>query len=391
MPVVALGPLDILLIAAMVLLSAYATLELVKVLAHLLRNLPVVGGWVADHLVSLADSVTNWVTAKLWGSAVGMAGVFTDVWGWLSASADQLAQLASVTAVTVERIVRVQIPAAVDDVQAWAHDRIAAARDYASSLVDAAATDLRGRIAAARDFAAAITATLRTDAWSWFNQARAEAAAATAAAAGVAAAGIAAARAEALSLFHTAEAEAAHALAATEHDLAASIGAVDARATAGVHEAEDLARALSQAAVHDAGVITDLVGVKALEPVWSDLTDAAGAIAGDLVPDLAGLEDLLKGLEGASLTGLAGVLSGLGVLSLTQALALEKCILPNCRNLSGLGQFLQALLGDVEDAALLAFIIMMATEPTRAAAVIDDVAGPIVSGTTTGLRDLIGV
>lgn len=391
MPVVALAPLDIILIALMVMLLAFAALELGKFLGQLFSHVPVIGGWVGSHLVGLTDGAAKWVWKKLSGFASMSKGWLLDAYHAMKAAYVQQIALAYETATTLWHIATVQIPREIGAAKAYALAKVAAARDYAGNLVDAATSDLVGRIAAARSYAASLVAAARSDAAAALGALRDNVGALFAAAEGAAAAEVAAAEAKALGLFKVAEADALAATKALEASVAARVAAVEAEALAGVKAAEDAAQALSQAAVLEAGVITDLVGVKALEGVWEDLIDGAGAVAGELVPDLSGLEDLLKGLSGAKLAGLASVLAALGVLSLAQVKALEKCILPNCRNLGPLAKFLEALLGDVEDAALLAFIILMATDPQGAAGVIDDVAGPIVSGTTAGLRDLIGV
>lgn len=390
MPVVALGPLAAVLIALMVLLLAYAALELGKFLAQLFSHVPVIGGWVGSHLVGVTDSASRWVWAKFWGAATTAAGWLHTAYLWIKVSTDAVEALGSAAADTMWHIATVQIPREVGALRSWASDQVNAARTYAGHLVGAAVADLVNRIAVTRTYAHDVAVTVRTELLSAVASARADLRNLAYAVEAEALAAVAAAEAKAAGLFNLAEHDAAAAVAAARADLAASVAAAEAQAAAAVKAAEAEAVALSQAAVHDAGVITDLVGVKALEALWGDLTDAAGAVAGELTPELAGLEDLLKGLEGASLTGLAGALSALGVLSLTQVQALEKCILPNCRNLSGLGQFLSGLLGAAEDAALLALIVGLATDPAGTARVIDDVAGPVVSGTVTGIRDLVG-
>lgn len=116
----------------------------------------------------------------------------------------------------------------------------------------------------------------------------------------------------------------------------------------------------------------------------SGVIDIAAGGFGDITQWL-GQIDLTKSLDIAGVTTIAVATAG----ALTKYL--EDCGIPNCRNLSQFGRDLAALLGFAEDAAFLAFLIALASDPQGTAddvvTVFDDIADPVIST----VKSLFGV
>lgn len=120
----------------------------------------------------------------------------------------------------------------------------------------------------------------------------------------------------------------------------------------------------------------------------------AAAVAG--VIDVAGdgFADILDWIKDIDLTKITDI-AGVTALSVTIAGALSQylreCGMPNCRNLSSLGRDLQALLGLVDDAAMLALFVELASNPEGGAHLVMNIFGPIADGATSAAKSLLGV
>ena len=131
----------------------------------------------------------------------------------------------------------------------------------------------------------------------------------------------------------------------------------------------DLINAERAAAVNLArvqrGIITDLktTGDIAVRDVWRGAEGDIEALRRVLGNDFPWLKDLLGALGGLGAAGLLGAL----IRSVAGAEAITKlatdCIVPNCRDLGSFPSSLANLLGEASDAALLAWVIFMITDP----------------------------
>lgn len=138
------------------------------------------------------------------------------------------------------------------------------------------------------------------------------------------------------------------------------------------------------------GVITtDVAGVAAA--AWPDVIDAVdGAIDAAGTAD-ADIVNALKAIPRAVPTDIAGVIAGTLDLSIAATRFLKDCGIPNCRNLSGIGNFLQDLLSDASLAALLAMLVEAIHDPEQAARdAISDLEGVINTGVSLA-EDLVNV
>lgn len=124
---------------------------------------------------------------------------------------------------------------------------------------------------------------------------------------------------------------------------------------------------------------------------WVELEDAVGAAIGVAGTDFPDIRSWLGDLSIPKIGDIAGVTTI--AISVAGALSryLEECGMPNCRNLSALGRDLQALLGLVEDAAFLAFLIEFAANPSGAANDVESFLGPVASGIKDTLSSAFGV
>lgn len=139
------------------------------------------------------------------------------------------------------------------------------------------------------------------------------------------------------------------------------------------------------------------------------ITDIDGIIEGAVGAGAAAVGAAVAGAEAAIGTDLADVGAWFGELDLTDvtsiagltSLALatvgtlsqlaEDCIVPNCKNVSGLGNLLKDLFGALESGALLAFLVELADDPAQAADDIDSILGTIADDAVGTFRSLLGV
>jgi hypothetical protein len=157
-----------------------------------------------------------------------------------------------------------------------------------------------------------------------------------------------------------------------------------AQAEADIVTAEHAAIAQSIALV-DAGV------VHGLSDVWGDVTTAAAAAEGVIATDFPDILAGLKDIAGAVPADIAGVAALTGGLSIALTRYLEQCGVPNCRNLSKYGRDLRDLLGLVEGADFLAWLVELAHDPHGAAVEVETVLGGITRPIASEARSLFGV
>jgi hypothetical protein len=146
-----------------------------------------------------------------------------------------------------------------------------------------------------------------------------------------------------------------------------------------------------RAAVAQSIALVDGAVTRGLSDVWGDVTAAVagaeGVIASDFPDILAGLRAIPRAIP-ADVAGEA-VLAGAGVIALTRYL--EQCGIPNCRNLSKYGRDLRDLLGLIEGADFLAWLLELAHDPAGAAREVDGVLGGITRPIAAEARSLFGV
>lgn len=295
------------------------------------------------------------------------------------------------TASTIGWILTSKLPALLANAWSYTNTLVNALQSYVDALVhriNANLSTLYYRALAYADAAAAAVkayavsgiAALSRDLSILYYRALAYADAAAATVRAYAASGFAAVQRD-LSVIY------ARATAYADAKVAALLGHVEQEVAAGV-------TAATTAAAQAAGVIAtdiDHAAASAIAATWPDVIagvqGAEGAIEG-------GLDDILAGLKGIDLTlpkDLAGVTAFTGALAIPMLRYLEQCGIPNCRNLSQLGRDLQALLGLVEDAAFLALIVGLISDPHGTAETLDNLLTPLADDTIGAAKTLLGV
>lgn len=124
---------------------------------------------------------------------------------------------------------------------------------------------------------------------------------------------------------------------------------------------------------------------------WAKITAQIGTLEGTIGTDFTDVRAWLDGIPAEALQDIAGVtavaIAGVGILT---KLA-NDCIVPQCRNLSGLGNLLNDLEGLLGGGALLAFLAELASNPAGFTTDVEDVLGPIADDTVDVVRGLLSV
>lgn len=172
------------------------------------------------------------------------------------------------------------------------------------------------------------------------------------------------------------------------HQVAADLlGDIDA----GVARAEAFA---ATAATNAFGaLVTDIDNAitAGLSAIWPDIATVIPELEGVIGTGDADILDALKRIDWTIPATLAGVASLVGVTSLTLARYLKDCGIPNCQNLSQLGQDLQAAIAVVDSAAFLEFIIELIHQPASAAQLFITTVGDVITGGEAIVRDLVSI
>lgn len=389
--IAALPDLGALGAALLLLLIAAALWVLIQLLVNSLGKAPLVGSWISNTLAGWLNDARNAIldAAKAsWHAAVQLfewslelqVKELTTAWHFMdSASA------------AISRVAFVRIP------ELWAQ-----ASSYALSLYHSAVS-----------YSQALEAQVLV--WADGQVVRLEHTITSAVAAAIVRGDqlVTAARAEALALVRRAEADTANAIVAASTTLRAELIAdvatlegdirqLDTWTVAAVHQlgadlthglASAEALAFAQVQALQQGIVTDLeqTGQAALQLAWPDAIPDIEALRQALGADFPDIRKLLGLLSGA---GAAGLLHAL-ITSLAGTQAITKlatdCIVPNCRNLGGLGSFLGQLFADATDLALIAWLAEGVANPGRWAADTDALLGSIATDTASAARTLLGV
>lgn len=389
--VAALPDLGALAAALLLLLIAAALWVLIRLLVGSLGKAPIIGSWISNTLAGWLNDARNAVldaARASWHAAV-------ELFSWVIEAVVKPVTIAwhfmDSSAAAISRLAFVRLPEMLGQATGYALGLYHSAVSYAQALQVQALVWVSGRLTALENAAQADVA----QAVSYATQlaAREEARAlalvssAETTAANLVIESSTALRAE----IRTAELVAASEVSALAASTQAAVSQLGADLTSGLASAEALA--YSQVTALGRGIVTDLeqTGEAALRLAWPDAApdiDALRQALGADFPDVQGLLDLLAG------AGAAGLLHAL-VTSLAGTAAVTRlatdCIVPNCRNLGGLGHFLQSLFSDATDVALFAWLAEAVADPGRWAADTDALLGSIATDTASAARTLLGV
>jgi len=386
----ALPELGALAAAGFLLLIAAALWVLIDLLNNSLGRLPLVGSWITSNISNALNDARNVILAGAsasWGAAVQLFKWMID-WIKLQATWEITAvtsvwhfgtRMYDVTLPNLETRVLVTASSWVSSAESFARGLYAQAVSYAAAEASRALAVASSWVSAAESAAVQLFRTAELDAANAVRAAERDAANALAAASTTLTADIAAAEQFTIAQVDALGAELGRAYSILSGDI-----------TAGVQTAEHLAAVNLGAAV--GGIYTDLDtwGKQALADAWPDVTGDISALRRTLGADFPWLNDLLGALGGLGAAGLLGTL----IQSMAGAHAITRlandCIVPNCRNLSGLGNDLQNLLSTASTAAMLAWLIFAVTDPSGWAAEMGSVAAPVAAGLANDAARLFG-
>lgn len=388
---VALAGLVDVAVALMLLLLAAALTALIYLLVNSLGKAPVIGSWISGTLAGWLTDARNALLHAASASWHGLINLLN--WGnnLLLTMLVYASQFYSEASAAVSRIVFVRIPELAGSAYSQAlslydtarADVISAyhqATSYAAALVSSAEAWVQSRLDQLAAEATSLFTRAEQDALTWIGQAEASAA-------NLVTQASTALQAE----IRDAEAIAAHEVSALQASVQAAVNQLATDLTSGLQTAEALAS--SQVAALQRGIVTDLetIGDGAISIAWPDAAPDLQALRGALGADFPWLNDLLGLLAGAGTAGLLGAL----IRSMATSQALTKlatdCIVPNCRNLGGLGNDLQQLLGLLSDAALAAWITELVHSPGAWAQDMQATAAPAGDSVMSSARTLLGI
>lgn len=161
--------------------------------------------------------------------------------------------------------------------------------------------------------------------------------------------------------------------------------------TLGTQAAEDYANQLATTLPQIITTDIDNTISGALAGIYTDIDAAITDVTGIIGTGDADVLDGIKRIPVSIPLDLAGLVALTGAGTLTMLRYLKECGIPNCKNLSGLGNELQTLLGVVEDASFLALLISLIHDPGDAAATIDDAFGGAINSGVSLSKQLLGL
>lgn len=353
--------------AALLLLVAAALWVLQRLLTNSLGHAPLVGswitrtldGWLNDARNAVLRSATNsWGAAKQlfrWMEAFARYPIVAAIWV-ASKTWDAFSTLRNVTLPGLEARALLWASSLFARAETAINSAYVRALNYAASLTARAEADANSLYIRALSYAAGLFTRAEQTALAWVRQAEADAANLVTQASTTLRADIAGA-----------EALAAHEVSALAASTRAELSQLAADLAAGVQTAEALAS--SQVRALQQGIITDLetIGDSAVSIAWPGAVPDIQALRGTLGADFPWLNDLLGLMAGAGTAGLLGTLIRSMATSQAVTRLATDCIVPNCRNLSGLGSLLQDLGGLLETDLIFALLAAAVTDPTSAA------------------------
>lgn len=379
------------LAAAVFLLLIAASLWIAaQLVQRSLGHAPVIGGWITAHIVAwLYDARDHVVSAAKasWHAAVVM---FTWAERWITNTYDTVVLFAASTADSIRNIVTVQIPREVSRLESRISNAVSVSELYARSafgalekytvgemrylrtIVDQSVSALEYRITVAESDALSLARQALQDAEAYGND-----------------------------LYRQAQSYVAAEISSVRHDLSTVISSVESAIKQVEAEAVTIgdnvlgssqAYARAVGAAVQSGIYTDLNqwADAAVAQAWPD---AAGDIAGlgrTLGTDMPWLRDLMGALGGAGAAGLAGAL--VQALAGTHAVTrlAEDCIVPTCRNLSGLSNALGQLANAGAEAALIAWLAEAVSDPAAWAHDTDSILRPVADPAVAAAKSLLG-
>lgn len=190
--------------------------------------------------------------------------------------------------------------------------------------------------------------------------------------------------------------------AAIENDIAALASKVagdivnaEHLATAAVGQALSAAEAyaLTQALKAATAAVTELdhLTQTTVAAIWQGIITDVDNVVAVAEQDFADVVTDLRSVARAVPTDIAGAIAATMAISIPLLKLAKDCTMPNCRNLSGLGRFLEDLFTDATDAALVAMLIELVHDPKSGAHEVMSSLGGLANDTVGLAKELVGV
>lgn len=389
MPVALAGLADV-AYALMLLLLAAALTALIYLLVHSLGKAPVIGSWISGTLAGWLTDARNALLRAASASWHGLVNLFN--WGnhllvtmlvhayqFYTEASDAISRVAFVRLPEFASSVYGQALALFDTARAEVITAYNRAISYATSVLSVAEQTAQVLWQSAVSQAEALFARAEADTLTLVGRAEAGAANLVTEASTALQADIA-----------SAEALAAHEVSALQASAQSAVNQLANDLTGGLASAEALA--YSQVQALQQGIVTDLeqTGDAAIRLAWPDAVPDLQALRGVLGADFPWLNDLLGLMAGAGTAGLLGALIRSMATSQAVTRLATDCIVPNCRNLSGLGSLLQDLEGLLAGDLLFSLLAAAVADPQAAARDIEAALYQPAADTVSLISQLLG-
>lgn len=369
----------------------WATAAFAKAVAGLIpSDIPIIGRLHGLILAigAVAIGALQWIMADIIGPA--FAFIAKPVLAIVQ-FIESVLQLGRTMAASWLWLLNSALPAIIKKVQGYAHTLVVAARAYALSLYHRVQAYAHALVVAARAYSLSLYHKALSYAHDVGRAIKAYAHDLVAAETAARVAAVAVVHTYAHELYVTAHKE----IGALGHTLETEIKAITSvtlpdinKAIAvGVQQAEDYANTAVTGAI---GVLTTDVVTPVAHEI-AGLIDDVGKLAGVIGTDLPDIRALVDDIPLSVPLSIAGV-TGLSLaLSRVAIKYMERCGVPNCRNLSKIGRDFQDLFGAIEGAAFLGLIGYMVADPDGAAREAEQVLGGVAGDLVNTARNLIGV
>lgn len=388
--IVALPDLGAVAAALLLLLIAAALWVIIQLLVNTLGRAPLIGGWISGNLAGWLNDARNSIldaSKATWHAAV-------DLFNWgnnvtVTAIA-RFIQFEGDASGAITRLLTVRLPDFLGMAGSYALSLYHSATGYALALEQQTVAWADARITAAEQAALGWFSQALGYAEQLFSRAEADAAALVTQAETDAANAITQASTALQADIYAAEQLAASDVGALSAWTQAAVGQLESDLTTGIQSAEALA--FSQVTALGRGIVTDLeqAGDTAVGLAWPGAAGDIEALRQTLGQDFPWLNDLLGLLAGAGTAGLLGAL----IRSMATSHALTRlandCIVPNCRNLSGLGSDLSNLAQLFSAGTIFAWLAEAVADPAAWAGDTNAVLAPVGAATVAAARGVFG-
>ncbi len=392
MPVLALAALEPIILALMALLLYMAFRPLVRAVASVLPNWHIPGfsalrDWVMGYVESAYADVRNWTDVAIHAVAHAISYPVT----FFRQLFRDISAIGHAVFVTIAFIVTVKIPAyflnAVHYAQrlynqaiAYVVSRIAALTAYVVTLYHSAISVAEGLYNRAIAYIVARITALTAYVVTLYHSAISVAEGLYNRAIAYIVARITALTAYALSLYHQ------------------SIAYIDARADTLTHYAEQLYnKAISYADATARAAVAALLGTLngaasiAIAQLWPVLITDIDKLAATAADDFTDVVTDLRAATRAIPRDLVGAIALAPAIAIPLIRMVERCVIPNCRNLSQFGRDLQAILDLAGGVELVGLIAELATNPQGAADELRAFVVDPIAAVSRNVESLIGV